>query len=379
MQSRFLTRTRIVSSAFLGAAQRHRPSEHPERVLIAHHPKMLGDTLLLAHLAAKARHAWPEARIVMTASRATQPLFDARPWKVEALPFVPDEVGTLAAFRERGPYDLAFVPGDNRYGWFARAVGARWVVGFSGDRPGFKDRLIDELHDYPAAPGTWQDMAADLVTGASPPPYHPSQWAAPPFTAFDMPQAPYAVLHLGASHALKQWVPERWAEVAAHLESRGLEVVWSAGRGEEALVAEADPAGRRRSYAGKLDLPQAWNLLAHASLVVTPDTGISHLARLTFTPTVTLFGPGTPQLVGNGRFFRDAPWAPVIVDPFPCRDQHILFKREIAWVRRCSRTTRECASPACMLAIDVERVIAAIGGLRPELVRQPIVEIRFPA
>jgi hypothetical protein len=27
------------------------------------------------------------------------------------------------------------VPGDNRYGWFSRALGARWVVGFSGDRP----------------------------------------------------------------------------------------------------------------------------------------------------------------------------------------------------------------------------------------------------
>ena len=87
MQSRFLTRTRIVSSAFLGAAQRQRPSEHPERVLIAHHPKMIGDTLLLAHLAAKARHAWTDARIVMTASRATQPLFASRPWNVEALAY----------------------------------------------------------------------------------------------------------------------------------------------------------------------------------------------------------------------------------------------------------------------------------------------------
>lgn len=367
MQSRFLTRTRIVSSAFLGAAQRRRPSEHPERVLIAHHPKMIGDTLLLAHLAAKARHAWPAARIVMTASRATQPLFASRPWNVDALAYEPDEVRTLAAFRDGGGYDVAFVPGDNRYGWFARAVGARWVVGFAGDRPGFKDRLLDELHEYPATPDTWGDMAADLIAAESPPAYDPSQWPAPPFRAFDMPQAPYAVLHLGASTALKRWVPERWAQIAMHLESRGLEVVWSAGRGEEALVHAADPGGRRRSYAGTLDLPQVWNLLAHARLMVTPDTGISHLSRLTFTPTVTLFGPGTPQLVGSGRFFRDAPWSPVIVDPFPCRDQHILFKRDIAWVQRCSRTTRECASPACMIAIESRQVVAAIGALRPEL------------
>ena len=367
MQSRFLTRTRIVSSAFLGAARRHRPPANPDRVLIAHHPKMIGDTLLLAHLAAKARHAWPAAHIVMTASRATQPLFASRPWNVEALPYEPEDVGTLAAFRAGGAYDIAFVPGDNRYGWFARAVGARWVVGFSGDRPAFKDRLLDELRDYPPTPDTWGDMAAGLVAGESPRPYHPSQWPAPPFKPFDMPRSPYAVIHLGASTALKRWVPARWGELAAHLEARGLEVVWSAGRGEEPLVGAADPDRRRRSYAGTLDLPQVWNLLAHARLMVTPDTGISHLSRLTFTPTVTLFGPGTPQLVGSGRFFRDAPWTPVIVDPFPCRDQHVLFKREIPWVRRCSRSTRECASPACMHAVEVSQVVAAIADLAPEL------------
>jgi ADP-heptose:LPS heptosyltransferase len=367
MQSRFLTRTRIVSSALLGAPARRRPSLVPARILIAHHPKMIGDTLLLAHLAAKARHAWPDAAIVMTTSRATQPLFAARPWDVEALPYEPDDAGTLAAFRRRGPFDLAFVPGDNRYGWFARAARARWIVGFAGDRPGYKDRLLDERRAYPATPDTWGDMAAELVAGPDPPPYEPAQWPAPAFAPFDRPPGPYAVLHLGASTSLKRWVPQRWAELAAHLETRGLEVVWNAGRGEEPLVAQADPSGARRSYAGTLDLPQVWDLVRHAHLMVTPDTGIAHLSRLTFTPTVTLFGPGTPQLVGSGRFFAGAPWLPVIVDPFPCRDQHVLFKREIAWVRRCSRTTRECASPACMLAIDTRRVVAAVAALRPEL------------
>lgn len=367
MRTRIFTRTRIVSSAFLGALARKRPEHPPERVLIAHHPKMIGDTLLLAHLAAKARHAWPRARIVMTASRATQPLFAARPWDVEALAYEPDDSRTLAPFRERGGYDIAFVPGDNRYGWFARAVGARWVVGFAGDRPRYKDRLLDELREYPSAPDTWGDMAAGLVPGGEPPPYEPSQWPAPPFAPFEAPRKPYAVLHLGASTPLKRWPAGRWGELASHLESRGLEVVWSAGRGEEPLVAEADPGGRRRSYAGSLDLPQMWSLIANAALMVTPDTGLAHLSRLTFTPTVTLFGPGTPQLVGSGRFFRDAPWSGVIVDPFPCRDQHILFRREIEWVRRCSRTPRECASPACMLAIDLRQVTGAIAALAPAL------------
>lgn len=363
MRTRLFTRTRIVTYAVLGAGGRRRP-ERPGRVLIAHHPKMIGDTLLLAHLAAKARHAWPGAQIVMTASRATQPLFASRPWAVDALAYEPHDSRTLRPFREGGGYDLAFVPGDNRYGWFARAVGARWVVGFSGDRPRYKDRLLDETREYPATPDTWGDMAADLVPGESPPPYEPSQWPAPPFEAFDMPRRAYAVIHLGASTPLKQWLPRRWGELAGELEARGLEVVWSAGPGEQGLVAEADPQSRRRSYAGALDLPQMWHLLDNAQLMVTPDTGLAHLSRLTFTPTVVLFGPGNPQLVGSGRFFRNAPWTGVIVDPFHCRDQHLLYKREIAWVRRCARTVRECASPECMRAIEVRQVLEAIDRLR---------------
>jgi ADP-heptose:LPS heptosyltransferase len=367
MRTRTFTRARVVSSALLGAFARRRPERTPRRILIAHHPQMIGDTLMMSHLAAKARHAWPQADIVMTASRATQPLYAGRPWNVRAIAFDPYDSRTLAPFRSAGPYDLAFVPGDNRYGWFARAVGARWVVGFSGDRPRYKDRLLDEPHDYPDTPGTWTDMAADLVPGDSPPAYDASQWPAPPFAPFERPQRPYAVIHLGASTPLKRWAPERWRAVAEHLESRGLEVAWTAGRGEEPLAAQADPGRQRRSYAGELDLPQMWSLIAGAEVVLTPDTGIAHLARLTFTPMVTLYGPGSPQLHGGGRFFRNVPAREVVIDPFPCRDQHILYRREIPWVRRCLRGTGECASPACILAIDTARVLEAVRTLRRDL------------
>ena len=367
MSGRFFTRARIVARALPRMLLRRRPRGAPRRVLIAHHPKMMGDTLLMTHIAAKARHAWPDAEVVMTASPAVAPLFAARPFGIDAIAFDPANPASLAAYRRAGGYDLAIVPGDNRYGWFARALGARWIVGFAGDRPRYKDWLLDERRPYPDQPDVWHDMAADLVTLEEPPAFEPAQWPAPPHAEFDRPAGPYAVIHLGASYALKQWLPDRWLAIARHLESRGLEVVWSGGRGEEALVAAVDPAAQRRSYAGKLDLPQLWQLLAHARILVTPDTGISHLARITGTPCVTLFGPGTPQLMGSGRFFRNAPWRAVIVDPFPCRDQPILYKRRVEWVRRCTRTLRECASPRCMHAIEVRDVIAAIASLRPEL------------
>jgi ADP-heptose:LPS heptosyltransferase len=190
-----------------------------------------------------------------------------------------------------------------------------------------------------------------------------SDWEAPDADAFELPSATYAVLHVGASSKLKLWPTDRWQAIAAWLESRGIEPLWSAGRGEESLVRECDPGGRSRSYAGVLSLPQLWRLLARSALLVAPDTGIAHLGRVAGAPTVALFGPGSAAISGGGEFWRDAPFRAVTIDPFPCRDQRVLFKREIAWVRRCGRTLAECAHPRCMDAIDVDRVTAAIRDL----------------
>jgi ADP-heptose:LPS heptosyltransferase len=107
-----------------------------------------------------------------------------------------------------------------------------------------------------------------------------------------------------------------------------------------------------------------WRLVADAKVLAAPDTGIAHLGRATWTPTVTLFGPGSALLAGSGHFWKDTPWRAVTVDPFPCRDQDLLFGRPVAWVRRCARTPAECAEPRCMHAITLEQVLGALESLR---------------
>ena len=109
-----------------------------------------------------------------------------------------------------------------------------------------------------------------------------------------------------------------------------------------------------------LDLAQMWRLIVGAKALVAPDTGIAHLGRVVGTPTVALFGPGSATICGAGDFWRDARYRAVSVEPFPCRDQRILFRRDIAWVRRCGRSTAECAHPRCMDAIGTDTVAAAI-------------------
>ena len=351
-----LLNLRLAAGHRLSTLGRRRRPQRPERILVCHH-LLLGDTVMLAPLLAKLRAQHPRARIVMTAPRAFAPLFASRPWDVTALPFDPRRPETLRDLAREPGFDLALVPGDNRFSWTAQALGARWIVAFEGDRPAYKSVPVDEQRPWPREPMALGDLFATLVDGPEPPPFAPGQWPAPPHRPFDLPQGPFAVLHIGASTPLKRWQAQRWGALAQGLADRGLTVVFTVGPGEQPLVDAVDP--QRRFTRFELDLAQVYALLHRAALLVAPDTGISHLARITDTPTVVMFGPGSASLFGPGRFWAASPWTSVTVTPFPCRDQHILFKRELPWVVRCSRSVTECPSHRCMDAIGLEAVISA--------------------
>jgi ADP-heptose:LPS heptosyltransferase len=360
MASRAPARGLIIARALRRGAGlgRSRPRESPRRILVAHH-LLLGDTLLLTPLLAKLRERYPEAEIVMSTPAAFVPLYQHRPYGVTAVPYDLRDRDSVRALLRQPAFDLAVVPGDNWHSWLARAAGARWIVAFAGDRPAYKNWPVDEPVPYPDRPGAWGDLVAGLVPGPAPAPYRPAQWPAPDCRPFDPPPSPYAVLHIGARNPLRLWSAERWRALAAHLAGRGLTVAWSGGPGEERYVEEVGP-GMPHSYAGRLDLAQLWRLLRNARLLVCADTGVAHLGRVTGVPTVTLFGPGSAVLFGAGDFWRDSPYRAVTIEDFPCRDQHSLFKRDIPWMRHCSRPPTECAANRCMQAIAPEQVLSAI-------------------
>jgi ADP-heptose:LPS heptosyltransferase len=363
MGDRSRTRALAVSRALARRLTRPRHAATPiRRVLIAHN-LLLGDVVMLTPLLAKLRANHPEAEIVLLAAPALVPLYAGRPYGVRVLPFSPKRAETTKALLAEPPFDLAVVVGDNRYAWIAAAAGARRIVAHAGDRPWTKNLMVDEQRPYAATPSAWGDMVADLVDGDEPAPYQPAEWPAPAAKPFDAPTGRYAVLHVGASTPLKHWPPERWRAVAQALEARGLQVVWSAGPGEEGVVADCDPQGLRRSYAGRLDLAQMWHLLAGAALVVAPDTGIAHLARATGAPTIAIFGPGSALACQPGRFWGAMPYRGLTAVDFPCRDQRLLFGREVTWMRRCTRSANECAEPRCMHAVSIDDVLAAANDL----------------
>src|SRR3990172_6428716 len=162
-------------AALAGTAGRRRPARQPSRILIAHH-LLLGDTLMLTPLLAKLRERFPQAGVLMTVSPPIAPLYEGRPYGVRAAAYDPRDAASLAALFAEPGYDLAIVPGDNRYSWLAAALGARWIVAFGGDRPAYKSWPIDELRPYPATPQAWGDMMAGLVDGPAPAQYRVSDW-----------------------------------------------------------------------------------------------------------------------------------------------------------------------------------------------------------
>lgn len=348
------------------------------RVLICHH-LLLGDVLALTPLVAKLRFHYPHAEIALTVDRAQASIYQKRPFGVIPLVFDPEDLSTLAPIFEGDGYDLAIVPGDNRFSWLALAAGARWILAFAGDRPAYKSWPIDEQQPYPDQPAAWADMVAELVPGLSPPPFRPTDWPDPNCELFEMPSATrYGVLHVGASTMLKLWEPAKWAALAEYLESQSITPVLLCGRGEEGIIARIDTEEQYRRYAGTLRLEQVWRLLRGARLLVAPDTGIAHLGRVVGVPTVALFGPGSPTLSGAGSYWRTSPYRAVTVPDFPCRDQSLLFKRKVDWVRRCARGTKECTVPRCMQSIDVAMVRHAVDSLVASTRTDALAALRGP-
>jgi len=365
MRSRFPGRILIAALALLNLIRRpfgrSKPAS-PRRVLVLHH-LLLGDTLMLTPLLKKLRERYPLAELVMTCPTAFAGLYQKRPFGVEALPFDERDVRSIFGLIRHAGFDLAIIPAENRLSFLCRALGARWIVGFGGDRPAYKNWLIDELRDFPDQPAAWGDFAARLIDGPAPQPYGPEDWAAPEFEPFALPTGNYCVLHVGASTPLKLWEPQKWRRVVGYLEARRLSVVFSAGAREAQIVDEIDPAGQHLRFAGNLNPAQLWQLIAHARLVVCPDTGIAHLARLARVPVVVIFGGGSALLFGGGEFWRNSVEHKVTIPEFACRNENIVFRRKLGWANSCARTPRQCPSPRCMQAIGAETVVNAVAGL----------------
>jgi ADP-heptose:LPS heptosyltransferase len=107
------------------------------------------------------------------------------------------------------------------------------------------------------------------------------------------------IIHPGAKSGTRRWPPDRFAAVARALRADGHRIVVTASGDERSLgVRVAEAAGLSARDVPATGLDELAALVAHARLVISGDTGISHLATAYGTPSVTLFGPMSPARWG---------------------------------------------------------------------------------
>lgn len=120
---------------------------------------------------------------------------------------------------------------------------------------------------------------------------------------------PVASIVIATSKPEKDWMPERWAEVADALYLRyGMQVVLVGGTSERERVAERIVMERTshkpRSELGS-GLRKLVSILDASSLVLSPDTGPLHMSVALGRPVISLMGYTNPKRTGPYRKFHD--------------------------------------------------------------------------
>jgi ADP-heptose:LPS heptosyltransferase len=129
---------------------------------------------------------------------------------------------------------------------------------------------------------------------------------------------PYAIVHPTAAYKTKEWSPEGFARVGAHLESAArVTPVYSCGPGESPVLdAVEKAAGSRLRRLEGMSLAQFAAALAGARLFVGNDSGPAHMAAALARPVVVIFGSSSSPIWEPWP--RDRSAARVVQNPFAC-------------------------------------------------------------
>ncbi len=275
----------------------------PERILVIS-LRHIGDLLLTTGLIRSLRQAYPQAKIdVMVYSRTAAVLVGNS--DIDSVMTVPQKPNAreywhivrrifrryqLAMVTQAGDRPLLYalfaasqriglIPDRQSKGWWKRYFFQGWSE-YDGEKSHAVIQFL-RLMDVIEQPRSYQ-----LVPPAAQP------------LASPLPFEHYAILHLYPLWHYKRWHLQGWLDVADYLLERGVNLVLTGGPGQ----GEIDYVNRFHqqlpkqvvNLAGKTSLGQLTGLISHARLFIGPDTGVTHLASATGTPTVAVFGPTNP-------------------------------------------------------------------------------------
>lgn len=116
-------------------------------------------------------------------------------------------------------------------------------------------------------------------------------------------QAPTLIINPCASHARRNWLPERYAALADHAANvHGMRVVLSGGPSalerEMGEMITTQMQSTPINLIGKDTLKQFLGLLEKAHVLITPDSGPAHMAAITGTPVLGLYAASNVKRSG---------------------------------------------------------------------------------
>lgn len=112
----------------------------------------------------------------------------------------------------------------------------------------------------------------------------------------------YVCIHPGARDPERRWKPQNFARMADAIAAKGYTVVFTGIQQEQEIIAGIMSKMQYPAvnYAGKADLGTMAAIIREARLLLSNDTGVSHIAAAVKTPSVIIFLTSDP-----GR------WAPL--------------------------------------------------------------------
>lgn len=309
----------------------------PPRSILVVATRRIGDVLLTTPLVRSLKARWPEAQIDMLVFRGTEGVLEGNPDLRRVILVKPrakfgERLRDAAALWRRYDLACAALSSDRPrfYAWF----GGRQRAGLvDPERVSWWTRLMLNriaINHHASAHTVVSTLALASALGIEPVPQvvAPGIGADPAARArFDARLAasaavaagrPLVVLHPYPMYAYKQWRADGWVALVGWLRARGYAVALSGGpaANERAYADEiaARAGGDLLNLVGELSFAESAELVRRARLFIGPDTGATHVAAATGTPTVALFGPSDPV--------RWGPWPqgwPADRNPWPLR------------------------------------------------------------
>lgn len=165
------------------------------------------------------------------------------------------------------------------------------------------------------------------------------------------PGGPVVGLHPGGGRSIKQWSPEKWAQVAIRLrDAHGARFVLTGSAADRELTAPLARTlgGAALNTAGNLGLSETLGVVSILDLFLSPDTGPMHFACAVGTPSVTVFGPSDPRRFFSGGTGKSG-------------SRHVVVSAPL-WCAPCNQIRRpptECLGPhgpECLQLVEPQAV-----------------------